>query len=330
MDNKIFLDSGVVITLGKLHAFCTNKLKNSVDYSNVQSIINTYRKFLHEALQKDVNILDFDINSILDLYVGIMNKEIVACVPPFVFKEIAIDTSRGALTKEFFKHCYLVFPKDELSTMAMPIKTLSLDKELVEVKAQDSANPEIYYGLNPDAHTKTERNEVDVNNEDRWILSQVNYLAELGDENLRFISGSEIFYPSSAESMTHDGLSCKSIVEYLYDETMNAQGENYEKEEKLLRDFLEVNEPISQKTAKQKVLFLHQNEKDYGRVYNGVKRNRTYTVNNENSLRDARAMHGVTKMLEEIATNTEVVTYDNRALLSFLERTRASSYERQL
>lgn len=330
MNNKIFLDSGVVITLGKLHAFCTNKLKNSNDFSNIEGLIKTHKTFLHEALQKDVNILDFDIDNILDLYIGIVKKEIIACVPPFVFKEITMDTSRGALTKNFFKHCYLVTPKNELDAFAMPIKTLSLDRQLLEVKAQDSANPEIYYGLNNDSHTKTNREMVDVNNEDRWILSQVNYLAELGDENLRFISGNDIFYPSSVESLTQIGIDCTNLVKYLYDETLNYCGEKYESEEKGLREFLGTDKPITQKKVKNKFIFLHQNEKDYGRIYNGVKRNRTYAINNENAKRDAKAMNSVTLMLEDIAKNTNITTYDNKTFSAFLENVKNASYEKQL
>lgn len=324
MENKIYLDSGVMITLGILHNYCSNKLKRNGDYSQVGSIIENNKRELRELLQKDVNILDFDINSIFDLYTGIMSEEINACVPPFVFKEIAMDTSRGALTKEFFKNCYLAMPKKDEDFLAMPVKTISLDKDLIKVEVSDRADPSIVYGLNPDSHSKTDKDAVDVNIEDRCILSQVNYLAEIGDKNLKFIKGSEIFYPSSAEKMTPVGEECKKNVQYIYDETLEAE-RNFDKKEEELKELLSVETPITQVKAKENVLFLHQNEKDYGRKYNGVKRNRTFALSNEHSQRDVMAMDEVTKKLQEIATNTNIVTFDNKKLQAFLENTKAYS-----
>ena len=54
MDKKIFLDSGIMISLGKIHKFCGSDLSKLYDITEVQKI-----------LQKDsINIIDKDVKNL--------------------------------------------------------------------------------------------------------------------------------------------------------------------------------------------------------------------------------------------------------------------------
>jgi len=340
MNNKIYLDSGVVITLGILHNYCKNKLKNKITPSQIKNVIANNKADIKKELQNDVNILDFDIDGILDLYTSIMEGKVDACVPPFVFKEITMDTNRGELTMNFFKHCYLAMPENEsLELDFMPLKTIALDHEIKKVPdVPDSSNPSITYGLSPDIHFK-DGEWKDLNIEDRWILSQVNYLAQIDPNKIEYTKGDQIFFPSSTDKLTPKGRELSKKIDELYYETKQLSKENYAELEQEFLDLLktseqaksfivmkknekgELVETISHEIVKEenKFLFLQQNEKDYGRENLKTRRTKEFSEDNSTQNRDAKALHKVKENLEGVALNTNISTYNSPMLKQFIK-----------
>ena len=85
---------GFLISLGKIHKFCNG------DVSKLSQ-----RKEVLKTLQEDsINIIDKDVDNLCKLYAGVVKKDVMACVPPFVYKEISMDATNPSskLTTQLF------------------------------------------------------------------------------------------------------------------------------------------------------------------------------------------------------------------------------------
>ena len=303
MEKKVFLDSGVMISLGKIHKFCGSDTKK---LSNMSEI--------HKILQNDsINILDKDVKNLCILYSDIINGNVKACVPPFVYKEIAVDAKNASakLTSDFFynTNCYLAIPDEESGyDVVLALKTILYSNKLQEIDVPDSSDPSIKYGLGADIHTYTGQEPVDVNNEDRWIISQIQAMSELGDEKIAFIPGKVALWNKVA--MDAKVVKMYEAVEFARDDYDFAL--NYATSE-----FGLTEEDILTQNSQNMYLFLQENEKDYGREYT-TDRIRTYAVKNESAYRDARAMDEVIHRINDSLSGVRVVTAGSKELSQIL------------
>lgn len=312
MDKKIFLDSGVMISLGKIHKFCNgdvNKLSQ--------------RKEVLKTLQEDsINIIDKDVDNLCKLYAGVVKKDVMACVPPFVYKEISMDATNPSskLTTQFFHNtnCFLAMPDfDKSSDLLFSLKTQIYAQGLESVDVVDSSNPEIRYGLAPDVHTYTGKEPVDVNNEDRWLVSQVQALSELGDENIKFIPGKAVLW---------DKVSIDKSIEKMYEEVEMVR-DNLEFALDFAKNALKhTDDEIYKQDIKNMYLFLQENEKDYGREI-VADRTRTFAVKNESACRDVKAMASVLKQINEKLSGVRVVSPTGKELSQMLGASSSKNME---
>lgn len=330
-DKKIFLDSGIIISLGLVHngiikelsrrqktlqlsgeniVFLKSKGRDFYEFSDdgineIKKIINENKENIKGLLESEsVNILDQDVENLCDLYIKIINKEITALVVPTVYKEVCIDptTSKANETKNFFNYCSVAVPKSEYSEDFAQQTVLFADD--YKVDKFDTNKPDEHYGLADDVHSKDAKS-VDVNNEDRWLLSQTELISRL-DSKIQFFNGANIDY----DFIMHDGKEI-SLTEYIKDLCDLTSVFDIE------RELITVKKLDSLTSQNKKYLLLHENEKDFGREING-KRSRTYKISNEKSNRNEKLMNEVAEELNSSLKNCELVTPNSRVLEWFL------------
>ena len=325
-ENKIFLDSGIMISLGRINKFVTEfmasmqkkdgksyiKSKGAGYYEFTKegetlltSIVEKYKENIAVTLENEsINILDQDIENLCNLYTKIMKKEITACVVPTVYKEICVDstTLKSKDTKDFFNYCNVAVPKSKFYENFAQQTVLFSDD--YKVDKFDSNSPDEHYGLADDVHKKDEKS-VDVNNEDRWLLAQAELISRLDDE-IEFYSGFNLDYNYTA--LDGKDVSLREYITELCDLTKVFDDE---------RGLIEVEKLKLLTNANKKYLLLHENEKDFGREING-KRSRTYKISNEKSNRNEKLMNEVSEELNSSLKSLELVTPNSRVLKWFL------------
>lgn len=332
-DKTIFLDSGIIISLGLVHnavmkelygrqkgmqtsgenvTYMKGKGKDFFEFSNdglneITRIVCGNKDKIRDMLESEsVNILDQDVENLCDLYLKIINKEINALAVPTVYKEICLDATNddAKYTKAFFNYCGLALPKNDYLTFAQ--QTVAMAKKFVEINIPNE-NGGDGYGLGVDSRKKIEdENATDVNLEDRWLVSQVEIMSKLGRDNLQIVPGNSV------------------------DTAFVMKGENYVSMEDIVKDICGGVSCVSSDAELQddstldllpnsdkKFMLLHENEKDFGREIIG-KRVRTLKVKNQKNNRNAEAMDEISKSLNKILTSCETVTPDGKIMTMFL------------
>lgn len=333
MENKIFLDSGIMISLGIINeGFMNsiNKIQTAAQKENqkcelfkckgqnyyefteigkqgITKFLEANKEGIKKALQKEsINILDQDVENLCELYGKIIKKEVNACVVPVVYKEICLDptTARAKATKDFFKYCNLALPKINSEDFAR--QTVALSETFKDVDHFDKNKPDERYGLADDMHNKDEKN-VDVNYEDRWLLAETEIMSRLGDEKLAIVSGNDVL----TEYITlEDG--SKSFSEYA--EHMCAYTLMYQEDKSGLNG--KELEEIEKYNSGETYLLLHENEKDFGRISNG-NRSRKYKQAKE-GVRNENLMNDVALDINGRLESSKTVTPDDKNLKNFL------------
>ena len=309
MDKKIFLDSGVLISLGIIHKFCAGDV----------SKLSKKSEILYELQKDSINIIDKDVHNFCKLYEDIINKNIMACVPPFVYKEIAIDSTNSSskLTTNFFynTNCFLALPNnlEKADGFLFPLKTVIYANQLEKIDIEDSNDPSIHYGLAPDIHTYLDMPPVDVNNEDRWIASQVQALSEIGDDNISFVPGKSVLW--------NKGI-IRDKIEKLYEEVEFVRDNLDFSIDFAKTDLNFTDEEIFVQDSKNLYMFLEENEKDYGREF-VLDRKRSFSSSNENFNRDVSAMEQVFHQVNECLSGVEVVSPSSVELTKILKTSKS-------
>lgn len=307
---KIVVDSGILITLGILHNYAGGDLKKLEDKQEVTKLLE----------QENVNLIDQDIENLVNLYADVVSKKMGLLVPPFVFKEIEIDSTNPSakLTSDFFykTNCYLFMQNEgvdeknsEKARLISQIKTVIYSNKLENVDYASDYKPDEHYGLAPEYHSYADGSVVDVNKEDRWILAQIKVLSELDENELLFVPASEVLKNKYNYAI--------DIVKYYneVDEIVN----NFDYVLKMSKELFETEKQVfATKDSKFEIMFLQENEKDFGREV-VEDRERTFKVKNENSVRNTELMEKVLKKVNKKVSGVVVVSPSSKKLSSELQ-----------
>ena len=212
-----YLDSGVVIALSLIKLLEDLKFKESeIKLALIRGSRDTVNG--GEAIEGNPHNIDMPTAEILyELYTKNKKGEVALCIPPTVYKEtmldgLAHDNTKRQYTRKFVReNCFLVFPLEDIASFAR--KTVELQNKLKTVK---SGNGE--FGLCPDFQKRKKggnvRILVDVNFEDRLILSQIAVIVKQGKSKAQIISLSN----------TDEELNNEKVVK-LYDESQRVERE---------------------------------------------------------------------------------------------------------